>query len=141
LYGCLFTLIAEHKPLASLFSEHRAVPTQSLARIQCWALTLAYYEYTLEARPTNKHGNADAMSFLPLKVKPQETLQPPEFVLLLDTMSEAPITCSQIQAWTGVGFGIEIITQFGWPQHCPKEEMKPFWCRKNKLALLNGCIL
>ena len=144
LYGCLFTLIAEHKPLASLFSEHRAVPTQSLARIQCWALTLAYYEYTLEARPTNKHGNTDAMSRLPLKVKSQETPQPPEFVLLLDTMSEAPITCSQIQAWTRQDTVLASVlryTQFGWPQHCPKEEMKPFWSRKNELVLLNGCIL
>ena len=61
---------------------------------------LACYEYMLEARPINKHGNADAMSRFPLKVKPQETPQPPEFVLLLDTMSEAPITCSQIQTWT-----------------------------------------
>jgi len=100
LYGHHFTLITDHKPLASLFSKHQAVPTQASARIQYWALTLACYEYTLEARPTNKHGNTDAMSRLPLKVKSQETPQPPEFVLLLDTMSEAPITCSQIQAWT-----------------------------------------
>ena len=70
LYGHHFTLIIDHKPLLALFSEHRAVPTQASSRIQCWALTLAFYEYTLAARSTTQHGNADAMSCLPLKVKP-----------------------------------------------------------------------
>ena len=50
------------------------------------ALTLASYEYTLAARSSTQHGNADAMNYLPLKVKPQDTPLPPEFILLLDTM-------------------------------------------------------
>ena len=57
------------------------------------------------------------MSRLPLKVKPQETPQPPEFVLLLDTMSKAPITCSQIQTWTRqdpVLASVLRYTQLGW---------------------------
>ena len=70
LYGQHFTLITDHEPLASPFGEHQAVPTQASARIQRWTLTLACYEYTLEAKPTNKHGNASAMSCLSLKVKP-----------------------------------------------------------------------
>ena len=101
-------------------------------------------EYILEARPTNKHGNADVMSRLPLKVKPQETPQPPELVLLLDTMSEAPITCSQIQTWTRqdpVLASVLRYTQLGWPQRCPEDKLKPFWSRKNELALLDSCIL
>ena len=120
------------------------MPTQASVRIQRWALTLACYEYTLEARPTNKHGNADAMSRLPLKVKPQETPQPPEFVLLLDTMSEVPISCSQIQTWTRqdqVLASVLRYTQLGWPERCPEDKLKPFWSRKNELALLDGCIL
>ena len=75
LYGCHFTLITDHKPLLTLFGESRAVPTQASSRIQCWALTLASYEYSLAARPTTQHGNADAMNHLPLKFKP--TLPPP----------------------------------------------------------------
>ena len=97
LYGHHFTLITDHKPLLALFGECWAVPTQASSRIQRWTLTLAY---TLAARSTTQHGNADAMSRLPLTVKPQETPQPPEFVLMMDTMAEGPITCSQIQLWT-----------------------------------------
>ena len=144
LYGRHFTLITDHKPLTSLFSEHRGVPAQASARTQRWALTLACYEYTLEARPTTKHGNADAMSRLPLKVTPRDTPQPPEFVLLLDTLSGAPVTCSQIQRWTRqdpVLAWVLRYTQLGWPQQCPEEKLKPFWSRKTELALLDGCIL
>ena len=79
LYGHHFTLITDHKPLLALFSEHRAVPTQASSIIQRWTLIRASYEYSLAARSTTQHGNADAMSHLPLKVKPQDTPLPPEF--------------------------------------------------------------
>lgn len=64
------------------------------------------YEYTLAAmyvhRSTTQHGNADAISYLPLKSinkKIEKTPQPPEVMLMLDTTSEGPIACSQIQTW------------------------------------------
>jgi len=41
LYGHHFTLVADHKPLLSLFKEQKAVPSQVSGRIQCWALILA----------------------------------------------------------------------------------------------------
>ena len=44
LYGHHFTLITDHKPLLTLFNESEL---QASGRIQCWALTLAAYEYTL----------------------------------------------------------------------------------------------
>ena len=86
--------------MLALFSEHRAVPTQASSRIQRWALILALYEYTLAARLTTQHGNTDAMSRLPLKVKPQDTPQLPAFILMLDTMAEGFITCADIRTWT-----------------------------------------
>ena len=55
-------------------------------------------------RSTTQHGNVDAMSHLPLKVKPQDTPLPPEFILLLDAMSKGPVTCSQIRTYpSGLG--------------------------------------
>ena len=96
----LILVWSDHKPLLALFGECWALPTQASSIIQCWALTLASYKYSLAARPMTQHGNADAMSRLPLKCKPMLTPQPPEFVLTLDNLSQTPITCSQIQTWT-----------------------------------------
>ena len=52
LYGHPFTLITDHKPLQTLFSESHAIPPQASSRIQHWALTLATYEYDLKFRCT-----------------------------------------------------------------------------------------
>ena len=68
LYGRQFILETDHKPLESLFNEKKATPAMAAARIQRWALTLAAYNYTIKYKPGIEHGNADALSRLPLPV-------------------------------------------------------------------------
>lgn len=107
------------------------------------ALTLALYEYTLATRSTTQHGNTDAISRLPLKVKAQDTPQPPEFILTLDTMSEGPIVCSEIRTWIRQDSWLSTVlrhTEMSWPLQFPEEELKPYWSRRNELALLDSCI-
>ena len=48
LYGRQFALETDHKPLESLFNQKKALPTMAAARIQCWALKLATYNYTIK---------------------------------------------------------------------------------------------
>ena len=73
-------------PLKSLFQEHTNIPVQASGRIQQQSLLLALYEYTIAYRPTQKHGNADAMSRLPLTDKPVDVPVPQELVLLIGTL-------------------------------------------------------
>ena len=96
LYGHSFTLITDHKPLLSLFNAQQAIPPQASARIQRWALTFAMYEYTLSFRSTKAHGNADAMSCLPLPNTPQTTPLPPEMVLLMEELEKSPVVAASI---------------------------------------------
>ena len=100
LYGHHFTLYTDHKPLPTLFSECRTISPQASSRIQRWALTLAMYEYSIVFRPSTDHGNADALSRLPLPHKPDKTPLPVELVLLLENMLDSPVTPKQIQCWT-----------------------------------------
>ena len=67
LYGHKFVLATDHKPLLTLFNEKITVPPQASGRIQRWALTLSMYEYSLIFKRTADHGNACAMSQLPLR--------------------------------------------------------------------------
>lgn len=51
LCGRTFQLVADHKPLVTLFKERKAVPAQVAARVQRWALKLASYDYSIHFKP------------------------------------------------------------------------------------------
>jgi len=144
LFGHPFVLYTDHKPLMHLFGAERAVPSQASARIQRWALTLAMYEYTMAFKPTTAHGNADALSRLPLPEQPKVTPLPSELVLLLDHLQESPTTVHHIRAWTQRDPLLSRVLQFiqsGWPDSCEDVELKPFWVRKMELSVQENCIM
>ena len=70
LFGHSFELVTDHKPLLSLLSGQKPTSPQASARIHRWSLYLSSFEYTLKFRNTTAHGNADALSRLPLQVEP-----------------------------------------------------------------------
>ena len=63
--GGIFT----HKPLVTILNPTKGIPPLSAARMQRWALLLSAYSYTITYRATKLHGNADALSRLPLKAE------------------------------------------------------------------------
>ena len=96
LFGRSFELVTDHKPLFALLSEHRGTSPQASARICRWSLLLFMYEYTLKFRRTEAHGNADALSRLPLPVAPAKMETPPELVLLMEHLEDSPVTADHI---------------------------------------------
>ncbi|XP_043225249.1 uncharacterized protein K02A2.6-like isoform X2 [Amphibalanus amphitrite] len=83
LLGNRFKLVTDHKPLLRLFGEHQDLPTMTSARIRRWALKLSTYSYSVEHRPTDRMGNADALSRLPLPLG--KSGEPEELVLMVDS--------------------------------------------------------
>ena len=101
LYGRKFILYTDHKPLQTLFSPSRGVPSQVSARIQRWALTMAAYENDIKYKKTSQHGNAYGLNHLPLTESDEEKSEvPTEVVLLVEALEDAPMTYTQIQRWT-----------------------------------------
>lgn len=66
LYGRRFILICDHKPLVQIFNPDKSIPVMSATRMQHYALFLQGFSYDIRYRNTKEHGNADAMSRLPL---------------------------------------------------------------------------
>ena len=100
LMGRHFELITDHKPLLSLFNEHKAIPSHASARIQRWALTLAVYEYTLVSRRTDAHTNADTLSRLPFSRDNERDPCTSRVNFNLGAGKDMPVTDQQIKTWT-----------------------------------------
>ena len=146
LYGHKFLLVTDHKPLLTLLHEHHGIPTTTSNRIQRWALTLSLYEYSISFKSSSAHSNADALSRLPLVTATEEPPLPSETVLLLDQLSESPISVDQIRTWTRRDPRLSRIFQFvlsGWPSTVDPADMdlKPFFTRKLELSVVYGVIL
>lgn len=62
LWGRHFTLVTDHRPLLTLFGEHKSLPTLAAARIQRWAIILSAYDYTIVYWKSEEHSNADGLS-------------------------------------------------------------------------------
>lgn len=80
LYGHHFVLQTDHKPLLTLFNEDKPITKQASNRIQRWAWKLAAYEYTMAFGTSKQHGNADALSRLPLREVPELSPDLPEVI-------------------------------------------------------------
>ena len=143
LFGHSFELVTDHKPLLALLSEHRGTSPQASARIRRWSLLLSMYEYTLKFRRTEAHGNADALSRLPLPVAPAKTKTPPELVLLMEHLEDSPVTADHIRVLTRRDPSLSSVVQClrqGWPMQS-SPELHPFLSKKSELSLYQGCVL
>ncbi len=143
LFGHPFQLITDHKPLLGLLSEHKTISPQASARIKRWSLLLAAYEYTLSFRDTQSHGNADALSRLPLPTEPAKEEITPELVLLAEHLEESLVTADHIRVWTEKDSVLSQVVQFlqqGWPAQCDSQ-LSAFSSKQAELSLYEGCIL
>ena len=143
LFGHHFQLVTDHKPLLALLNQHRSTSVQASARIRRWSLILSMYDYTISFRKTQDHGNADALSRLPLPEQPDTVPIPAELVLLVDQLNDSPVTAWQVQRWTGRDPILSTVVNYvrhGWPVEC-EEEFKPYFNRKEELSVHLGCLL
>ena len=68
-------LLTDHKPLITLFGEHKPVRQLAAARIKRWALLLAAYDYTIEFISGKDNVYADFLSRKPMNTQPSSEEQ------------------------------------------------------------------
>ena len=143
MFGHPFELLTDNQPLTTLLNECRATSAQASARIKRWSLLLGNYEYTIRFRKTQAHGNADALSRLPLPTAPAEVPMPAELVLLTEHLEDSPVTAQHIRLWTKRNPVLSVIQNYvrhGWPDKVDSK-FTAFTMKREELSLHQDCML
>lgn len=144
LFGRSFTIITDHKPLLTLLSEMKAIPITASPRLVRWSLTLSAYDYNIVYRKGEDHGNADALSRLPLPETTSYSPAPGDIVNLLEQMDNTAVNTRTIRTATRHDPVLSKVYSYvmtGWPSETLQEHFKPFTSRKNELSVHEGCVL
>ena len=101
LFGRRFLLITDSKPLVSIFSPSKSMPPLSATRMQNYSMFLTAFQYDIEYRNTAAHGNADALSRLPLRSEDLSSLQEGTDEWLINYITEDnPLDLKKVAAET-----------------------------------------
>ena len=148
LYGRKFILVTDHKPLVAMFNPAKGTLTIAANRLARWALTLSQYEYTVEYRSTKDHGNADALSRLPVgsddDFDREEERADVSIVCNVRELSRQlnpvkPKLIAQETAKDQVLSKVQRYTKEGWPSKI-EDEMKQFKKLEDSLVVESGCL-
>ena len=146
LYGRNFTLVTDHQPLVSIFNPQKGIPATSAARLQCYALYLSGFTYTIQYKGTKSHGNADGLSRLPLQADDDDNSDVDGTHVFYTEQFEnllVPVTCKEVCQATRNDPTLSRVYKYsvnGWPS-TEKVNLEPFFNRKLELSVHQGCIL
>ncbi|XP_062609940.1 uncharacterized protein K02A2.6-like [Saccostrea cucullata] len=144
LSGHKFTLVIDHKPLLSIFNPKRSLSVMTAARLQRYAVFLSGYQYDIEFRGTKSHGNADALSRVPLPTvnQPHDGKDPID-LFYNRHFDDLPVTCVQIRRETQrdpvLSQVLDFVVREHFPQDCD-EQLKPYYNRRDELNVYQGCV-
>ncbi|UYV70438.1 K02A2.6-like [Cordylochernes scorpioides] len=140
-----FVLVTDNRPLMHLFSPHKPIPVCAASRIKRWSLKLGAFHYSVEFRKTDDHGNADALSRLPLKAVERESIDEDQ-VLLLRKMNEVPFSFRDVAFETRrdkiLSIVLRNVREDNWqvPKISKENPLFPFYKIRNELSADFGCL-
>lgn len=141
IYGRQFVLITDNKPLTSIFSPSKDIPTVSALRLQRWALVLMAHDYKIQYRCSQEHGNVDMLSRFP-----EENTTAEQVELQINHFSyvnDLPVTSDEVRKETASDHVLAQVVRyvmFGWPNQV-EGDLVPFHRRRNELSIDQGCLL
>ena len=96
LYGRLFSLVTDHRPLLSILGEKSSLPQMVAARLQRYAVILSTYHYKIMFRSSADHGNADALSRMVEKNNDTNDIDFDSSSSLMVNFIKSTVSCQEI---------------------------------------------
>ncbi|KAL7724906.1 hypothetical protein ACLKA6_020042 [Drosophila palustris] len=140
LYRRKFILITDHKPLVTIFNPSKHLPTMTSNRLQRWAITLMAYNFEIKYRSTAAHGNADALSRLP--ISSDAKFDKEEACYNVVDIS-CPINIDIIKQQMESDKVLKRVYNFvstGWPEQQHDPEILPYFNRRLALTINNNLL-
>jgi transposase InsO family protein len=120
------------------------MPQVAAARVLRWSLVLAGYDYTLRYRKSGDHGNADAMSRLPLPTTSADASECSTDIVLFVEQGQRLCTADDLQRATRQDpclAKVVICLQSGnWPKPLTSD-LVPYQRRAVELSIVNGLVM
>lgn len=141
LFGRKFELRTDHKPLSYIFGSKVGIPQTAASRLQRWAVRLAAYDFKIQFIKSKDNGPADALSRLPLAHEGGDVNSMSYVNLVQECM---PVNFHDVSKETNKDILLSRIVgyvKFGWPSVPSCEEDKPYFARKNEIAIDLGCLI
>ncbi|XP_043063527.1 uncharacterized protein K02A2.6-like [Drosophila ficusphila] len=138
LYGRKFILITDHKPLVTIFNPGKHLPLMTSNRLQRWAIILLAYKFDIQYRSTSAHGNADALSRLPVGTDPDfdKEEEACHTVVEVSTPINSELICNHMDRDELLKQVLQYVS-VGWPEKLQpgNEALLPYFNRKLALTL------
>nr|XP_039263303.1 uncharacterized protein K02A2.6-like [Styela clava] len=144
LYGRPFVLETDHKPLLGLLGKNKPLPDAAPPRMIRWKVLLDGYQYELVYVPGKNQANSDALSRLPLPVKPDYIPPCGDVVNLLEAVDSTLVKVDAIQSWTRRDPVLSAVmhhTQMGWPKSSDIDpELQIYRSKETELSVHENCL-
>ena len=145
-YGRVFTVLNDHKPLQTIFKKHI---TCCPPRIQRFLFQLQKYNFVLEYSPGKTMVVSDTLSRAPVQ-DAQTEIEPAEIIFHVNSIIQnLPISRAryeQFKSATSEDESLKKVIEFcqnGWPADASgiEQEIKPYYPIRDELSYTNGLVL
>lgn len=146
LFGRHFTLITNHKPLLSILSSKKGIPSLAAARLQHWAILMSAYGMRWSSSPRiTMVMPMDCDGFLYQWKLVRSILQNQVLIFNISQIEALPVTASAVRKATRKDLILSKVFQYtrlGWPSlHSLSMVLKPFSTWQHELSIEDGCLM
>ncbi|XP_074026021.1 uncharacterized protein K02A2.6 isoform X1 [Leptinotarsa decemlineata] len=141
--GNEFILRTDHKPLVTIFGEHKSIPHMAASRLQRWATFLSMFDYKIQYIEGNNNPVADYLSRKPLLAKGNLENSTDIYINFTERTEDWPVDNAEVRRQTALDTELQKVIQYMRKDRWPKKidtALKPYYHRRNELCDENGIL-
>ena len=135
-----FTITVDNKAIYKMFDPQTAMSPVANSRLVRWSLLLNQYDYSIEFKSTENHGNADILSRLPCP--DQSSIEEVDMIYSIK-LSTLPVTVDELRRETeNVSTLVEVAKRLkSWKWEPVNDQWRHYYHRRNEFQIEDGILM